>query len=1677
MSVTLTFWPDTDGTITEFTPQPSAPSYACVDESSPSFSDSCDCTNLNSNAKFLGFLSLNSGNNYADVPTVPWDSIKIEAYIKVINSTRGTLQLKFFLKVGGTYYYGPAFNVTSTSGAYYSYTWNTPPWSTTGMINWGYAPSEIEWGLASDRIVPPLGSPYKENDVANIKMECTHPDHTPETPTTPSDGLVSTYNSEIQETDGEANPTDLVTWKPKFSCISNMSGDDCCGVRVRIGSIDSSSSSGNDDIFEGDFFFTAEVTDGNRTPKDDAQYDGGTGSGVLQDGVTYYWDIATLNEWGDASNWLDGGYFEGVTDHSWWDADYNRRFNLRAGTDHDALGVGYTRKATFSTGYGQIVSTTAKMNEAVQHSSRQIAYHDGYYYAVWLDTPTLSSTMRVYISKMQEDEGEWSAATEVHDTGSYIDTHKYPSILVTPDEHLLVTVGGHNSQSVIYRSTYAHDSDGIDITAWGSMQSPTGLQHSTYCRMVKVSTGDIFIFYRYYASHPGFLCYIKSTDDGATWGNIRIVIWYNDFIESQPSVYCGGCIVDDEDRVHILISWWDDYGGDNKGRAISYIYSDLDSDGYFNEFYELEGGGTKVGEVTTSVQSVNADYGSCSKIATCTNPDSTLSGDFVHTNSEALALDDNNSPIIIYYYYATVDGQGEETPIFVATWGGSSWDIVDTYTDEGLAKLWKYRQGGQLYYDDGVVHIYGFVKPSGETWFGGELYQWRWNIDTDSWAGFYMAKNTGVGIGMLSVLQYPVNGKRPILFVRGEDLVFMYDQPTVAVRYDGDDVRIVEADYNNGTPSYTEIDRLPVAFQMNETHIYFALNTAIPANTNAPTDKIYQVYIGKHDATNPPRDYETVFRFLENFENYSSNSQLDGQGGWSVDTPANMMVFDSTDITNYGNAHTNKLWDGDNFLKIQGAAVATWDLGDSLAGLGTDITAKKITFHIWDEGGSGRIYVELYDVTASKYVRFGFDFTGYAGYMTSGTAWSNVVTLGNTRYYIFELTIDENGVSGYVNGTTVFTNDTEIAVFDYIRIGGYNGTPVGIFDQLMIVDWVANGPEETTTEDYLDVKDLVGSARLAHKVVPTLIGSERQSQLVSAVKNGLNRLAAILQLEDTGKERLAEILNAIASGRARQAQDIIAEMTASIRQSNKVTPEAELTARLAAILVANVLRSDRFAQSLIAEMVAHGRLAGLTIPEQTLAERCAQILIAEAIGEKKIAQAVQGDQQASVEIANIMVALGSDWARISGLLTPEASGAERQPNIIEAFKHDLIKIAHLVSIEGSPSIKQAHILDALKHELTRIGNIAIALGADSASVANLAFVEKPGTQRQAHISEVVKNYLIRIAGILNVQTSSADKQAHIIDTYKSIFEKIANAVIALGSGYSQIAGILFAQATASEKQAHLTDVLKHELARVAHGVISQATIDVRIPHLLTTDKTASNRVAMLLGSNKTMAMAVANLLDFSGIAWVRLMNFLQTEMISDSRLRQELMTEKPSSFKIANILLKEVATFARLAAALVPQDTETVKIANRLAMAGMGEDILAQILTTDKIVSDRIAHALAAEITTSAQIYNLLNPNVSASERQTNLLLVESLGRSRLSQLVPTYGRTVSNIAHLAILTRGQITLPDGRTIFIDEEIRLVLIESSTRSIVVPASDRTIEIDHEDRIIEVPYEDRDVEIE
>ncbi|MFA5376507.1 MAG: BNR-4 repeat-containing protein [Dehalococcoidia bacterium] len=1634
MATTRTYYPMADGATEQWTLSSGSDSYALVDETgTPSFTDEIHCNTQN---YITTFTCVGSSETYVAEKMIPWTSWNIAVYAKK-GAGLDVTQIAGVLVYNGTTYATTAQTITSISGATKTFTWTTPPWSTTGKTNWGVAPNEVEFGI---KYTTASSGPVVT--VATVRLLCIHDDHSAATPDDPDDLRVKTGQDELDATTGSQNPTVNypVPWDAAFN--ARMQYADMGGCYIEVGS-----SAAAHDLWQSALLqFGGEYGDEERSG--DVRYAGS----ILQDAVQYYWRMKGVTVWGEETGWVSGGTFYGVTDSGTWSSDYHARANIRFGTSHSIVPVDYTVPVTLQTGYGKVTSTIGWTNEGIGMTGRHLAYYNGFSYLSFLGQDATSGTIMIYVQKYNHSTGTWGSVYELADTYSGSDTHFYPCILIGADHKLHLFIGGHGSQGVYYRTTNADDpGNGINITAWAGPTEIAALNDCTYIRPVITSAGTIFLFFRHTesASH-GHYCFTRSTNNGTSWSDIQYVVYYSDYKTSPPSMYCGGVAIDANDRVHIVLSWWDNYGITNRGRAISCIYADLASSTY-TTWYEF-GTENPVGYTTTSRGVDNIQYANVTKIDTCGDPTTDpLTAPFVHTNNDGLVIDSNNYPHFVYFTYTA--NTGEETTIYYCYWSGSEWVITDLYTDESLPKLWKYRHGGAMYYDDGKIYIYGFVKPTGQVYFGGELYCYRRTIDTDSWNGYYLSANTGKGIGMIVSLPQRYPGReRELAFIRCNDTVWMEDKINTLVRYDGADVRIVEA-YNTGSSiTRTEIDRLPDAFGLAATTIQFPLKTAVAANTNAPTDRIYQIYYGNSAATSPPIDEELVFMFLENFENYDSGDDLNGSGGWTA-TASKFTISNSYDVSTCAWAHTNKLWDGDKFcfLNISNNTgyEATKDLNDAYPGMGADITDVDIYFHVWNESGTGILYVVLNDVTASKYVRVGLNCSNnQAGYKDYSGGWENVVACSLGRYYEFKVSISSSGVSATVNGTEIVTDDTEITVFDTIGIGvaTYNSVCDGVYmiDGIRIVKRVATAPTITTNSTYAEVFFTEATGRMGNTVIPTVVALARAGSLVIPDKVVTARIADLIIGCATALARMGNIAIGDKVERARFANLITGDKTLTARLANFSITEYTNSARVMGIILGDKVARDRLMSLVLSEATVKARFGGITVPEMTaigrvmnaligdkaLTDRMGNIAIPDKAVVERMTSAVLTDKEELARVGQIIVTNKIAMARIDNVVIPESTATERLADILIPDKVETDRIVGLVQVIAEAQARLAGVFlgDKAgvarfaasfigdKEVLARCGGLTIPESEASARLSAAIIGSKTETERTANILQVIAEATARIAGLVLMegpaearmanlttpQAEAAARLAALIIVQATATGRLAQAVIADAESSGRIANYLKAESTAAERIAQqiiaqavgsgrIASIMigsKTELARITQLAITEALTTTRFGNLIIGDKPATERITNALIGDKTVLARLANVILMAGESTARIANLVQAEMEADSRVANYLMAEKTGGARLANLLLAEKESFARMASAFLPEDTDIARLAGTILAESTTTARVVNLIITDKVSTAVIANVVMAEYQRTGRLANIaMFEGMNGLERLHNTLV------------------------------------------------------------------------------------------
>ena len=100
---------------------------------------------------------------------------------------------------------------------------------------------------------------------------------------------------------------------------------------------------------------------------------------------------------------------------------------------------------------------------------------------------------------------------------------------------------------------------------------------------------------------------------------------------------------------------------------------------------------------------------------------------------------------------------------------------------------------------------------------------------------------------------------------------------------------------------------------------------------------------------NPLNVYPILY---ESFEQYEKHVALDTQYDWILNSGSAdaATIYSSGDVTVYALAHTNKLWDGDKFLRLDDEVSYYKDLPGNY-------TNVDFIFHMRDEGSSTYNYV------------------------------------------------------------------------------------------------------------------------------------------------------------------------------------------------------------------------------------------------------------------------------------------------------------------------------------------------------------------------------------------------------------------------------------------------------------------------------------------------------------------------------------------------------------------------------------------------------------------------------------------------------------------------------------------------------------------------------------------------
>jgi len=1310
--------------------------------------------------------------------------------------------------------------------------------------------------------------------------------------------------------------------------------------------------------------------------------------------------IAPLKEW---------------TTPTWWDEDYTKRREISMGTSHSALSSGDQISFELQTGFEERLSSqNGVMNESIQHNGSQIVEYGDYIVVAWLAQTTATGVYSIRAQRYNRVTGVWSDEVTVSATTTYSDTHYYPTLLVDGSGYLHVFYGAHDSDLKYRRSvnTINHANN----LSFGSEISVTAGDDVTYPRPIMDSSGNLYVFCRRIQDGARKQwVYFKSTSGGAEWGSAQVVVEYNDYV-AAPSMYCGGCVYQNG-RVHLALTFWDYYGSLNRGRAIVYIWS---SD--FSSWYYADG------TAACTTNSAPLDYNDVDNANqfTIKSPNWGVSGPYYHTNTEALAVDPYNR--VYFTYQGWNDYIGEKCNLYLAIWDGTSWTNTNLSGLTDAPQMFRYRQGGQLYWDNTVLYIYSFVLPETETeeYHGGELYCWRGTQNGTNWSHYYLTKNTSYGAGMISAMKSVSSYGRYLFYARARELFIFLDNTYPYIRNDGNDVRIVRHDVFGGTQEY---DRLPDRFNALDTLITFKIDKGIPTNFDNHAYYRWFVYYSKYNASDAPHDVNDVFTLYDSFESLSAGAYLDTSDDWSG-TANVFRVLAWWSMNIWANAHTNKLYAGSKFLYCMSNQAGNYNQRN------IDIDSHYVQIQMWREG-SGNASIALYNSSTGYEFRVGLGSANYRyKFHSSNWYYPGVSSSRTGRYYKILIRINSNGVSAWgQDGDVIVLDSPYMTSANAIRIYCDESSMSMCIDELKIWKWHSDDPEPTledaegedtpATTRFAHIADMRyhRSTRIGHLAKVKKFESLRIAHNIAGNKTSVQRLSEFAHLSKTDKARLPQLIVGDKEEVTRLAHSAATAKFDSVRIANISRLEATAVARIMQNISGDKHAVARLAHYIEPEITALVRLAMISNLNKTQFSRIMNSLGLDAVDTERIANIIAGNKVVAIRMAHDASSAKFDSARLMQYLQLEKTTVARIMNLIVGDKYKSTRFAHDVIVEATALSKIAMTLDGDKTLTTRmmhdlelddedIERIAHDMNCDKVSIIrlmNICVLEDTDIARLSHEVNLAYERVIRIVHMLAVDKVATLRMAMEAPVTPYGIERIANIVQVEDTEWLRIMHDVvpdkevvrrLAQYLQSDKHltariAHITNLRTTDSERIAHRIMTDKTLGVRIGHDVDVDKevigrlahiarlqaeyiirlgswcslkaTGVLRLASLLNLDKFNSARLAHSLDFVGDVEIRLAHLVDTNKIVSIRLPQYVSLLSSITTRIAMSVDADKELIARLNHVMNLESVLTTRIS--------------EIVELEKVMQYRMMHELDLEYATTARLAHLLNVIVTSYNR------------------------------------------------------------------------------------------------
>lgn len=254
------------------------------------------------------------------------------------------------------------------------------------------------------------------------------------------------------------------------------------------------------------------------------------------------------------------------------------------------------------------------------------------------------------------------------------DRHNYASLIVAPDEHLVVVQADHLRESDGYAlMVYKSPQSGTIRGEWSRRYLWDGVNQPSYPTVVRAGDSIYLFIRRKVESVHRVWQFSKSTDSGVTWSDARTIIDTEDLDDGQPGyqatgfdeIYAVGRKYFDEANHRIPISWH--LAGDgrhNKFNRNMYVaYLDTRDDMMYGP------NGTPLGDFI-DLEEMNSPVTQCLVEETPPQRGKYTGGlvDFVHQVSFA----DDGSFLVAYNYMDEANGAQR---LRYGKWNGASWTV------------------------------------------------------------------------------------------------------------------------------------------------------------------------------------------------------------------------------------------------------------------------------------------------------------------------------------------------------------------------------------------------------------------------------------------------------------------------------------------------------------------------------------------------------------------------------------------------------------------------------------------------------------------------------------------------------------------------------------------------------------------------------------------------------------------------------------------------------------------------------------------------------------------------------------------------------------------------------------------------------------------------------------------